>query len=92
MHGFLFSFRKPTHYIYIYDTTYLSENIGSLSPTPSQSVYSRGNMIVSQRRTSDMKSSEGNIFTFNLLFRIRGFLTFRMKLGTNLVLSSFVST
>ncbi|XP_076475776.1 phosphodiesterase 8 isoform X5 [Bombus vancouverensis nearcticus] len=56
---FSISLKKPTHYIYIYDTTYLSENIGSLSPTPSQSVYSRGNMIVSQRRTSDMKSSEG---------------------------------
>ncbi|XP_071862597.1 phosphodiesterase 8 isoform X2 [Bombus fervidus] len=56
---FSISLKKPTHYIYIYDTTYLSENIGSLSPTPSQSIYSRGNMIVSQRRTSDMKSNEG---------------------------------
>lgn len=53
--------RKPTHYIYIYDTTYLSENIGAISPPTTQAhVYPRGSFLVSQRRTSDVKSgSEG---------------------------------
>lgn len=52
-----FPFRKPTHYIYIYDTTYLSENIGALSPSPSQIGFQR--TLVAQRRMSDLKSNEG---------------------------------
>ncbi|CAK9826092.1 High affinity cAMP-specific and IBMX-insensitive 3',5'-cyclic phosphodiesterase 8A [Anthophora retusa] len=54
---FCISLKKPTHYIYIYDTTYLSENIGSLSPTSSQPPFARANVVVSQRRTSDLKST-----------------------------------
>ncbi|XP_017795961.1 PREDICTED: high affinity cAMP-specific and IBMX-insensitive 3',5'-cyclic phosphodiesterase 8A-like isoform X2 [Habropoda laboriosa] len=58
---FCVSLKKPTHYIYIYDTTYLSENIGSLSPAPTQPPFIRANAVVSQRRTSDIKStSESN--------------------------------
>ncbi|CAL7936682.1 unnamed protein product [Xylocopa violacea] len=50
--------RKPTHYIYIYDTTYLSENIAALSPSPSQTGFQR--TLVAQRRTSDLnKPTEG---------------------------------
>ncbi|KOC59811.1 High affinity cAMP-specific and IBMX-insensitive 3',5'-cyclic phosphodiesterase 8B [Habropoda laboriosa] len=54
---FCVSLKKPTHYIYIYDTTYLSENIGSLSPAPTQPPFIRANAVVSQRRTSDIKST-----------------------------------
>ncbi|XP_076760668.1 phosphodiesterase 8 isoform X2 [Xylocopa sonorina] len=49
--------RKPTHYVYIYDTTYLSENIGALSPSPSQIGFQR--TLVAQRRMSDLKPNEG---------------------------------
>ncbi|XP_017759724.1 PREDICTED: high affinity cAMP-specific and IBMX-insensitive 3',5'-cyclic phosphodiesterase 8B-like isoform X3 [Eufriesea mexicana] len=53
---FSISLKKPTHYIYIYDTTYLSENIDSLSPSTSQITFARPT-VISQRRASDIKSS-----------------------------------
>ncbi|XP_015432489.1 PREDICTED: high affinity cAMP-specific and IBMX-insensitive 3',5'-cyclic phosphodiesterase 8A [Dufourea novaeangliae] len=60
---FCSALKKPTHYIYIYDTTYLSENIDPLSPLPSlaQTPFSKTVSVAvaatSQRRASDVKSS-----------------------------------
>ncbi|XP_076620125.1 phosphodiesterase 8 isoform X1 [Colletes latitarsis] len=50
--------KKPTHYIYVYDTTYLSENISPLSPppTPSQPTFPKVGAPLSQRRSSDVRS------------------------------------
>ncbi|XP_053999390.1 LOW QUALITY PROTEIN: high affinity cAMP-specific and IBMX-insensitive 3',5'-cyclic phosphodiesterase 8-like [Hylaeus anthracinus] len=51
--------KKPTHYIYIYDTTYLTENVGPLSPvtTPSQPLFPKPGVPTSPRRTSDVRST-----------------------------------
>ncbi|XP_076675891.1 phosphodiesterase 8 isoform X2 [Andrena cerasifolii] len=56
---FCITLKKPTHYVYIYDTTYLSENIGPLSPTSAP--FPKAVSSTSPRRTSDVKSgtSEG---------------------------------
>ncbi|XP_043517102.1 high affinity cAMP-specific and IBMX-insensitive 3',5'-cyclic phosphodiesterase 8 isoform X1 [Frieseomelitta varia] len=48
------SLKKPNYYIYIYDTTYLSENIELLS----SAMQPRGT-VVSQRKMSEIKSIEG---------------------------------
>ncbi|KAK9299102.1 hypothetical protein QLX08_007727 [Tetragonisca angustula] len=48
------SLKKPNYYIYIYDTTYLSENIELLCPT----MQPRGT-VVPQRKMSEIKSIEG---------------------------------
>ncbi|XP_076642149.1 phosphodiesterase 8 isoform X2 [Halictus rubicundus] len=61
---FCTSLKKPTHYIYIYDTTYLSENIDPQSPmspltTPLQqpAFPKTGPQSTTPRRSSDVKSS-----------------------------------
>ncbi|XP_034171921.1 phosphodiesterase 8 isoform X2 [Osmia lignaria lignaria] len=61
---FSITLKKPTHYIYVYDTMYLSENIDPLSPVINQvqqPSFPKPAGVVVQRRTSDMKSgnSEG---------------------------------
>ncbi|KOX73688.1 High affinity cAMP-specific and IBMX-insensitive 3',5'-cyclic phosphodiesterase 8B [Melipona quadrifasciata] len=50
------SLKKPNYYIYIYDTTYLSENIELLSPTSS---LQPRETVVSQRNMSEIKLIEG---------------------------------
>ncbi|XP_031848685.1 phosphodiesterase 8 isoform X1 [Nomia melanderi] len=60
---FCTTLKKPTHYIYIYDTTYLSENIDPLSsmsplPSPLQPPFSKvGPLTTTPRRPSDVKSN-----------------------------------
>ncbi|XP_076177149.1 phosphodiesterase 8 [Ptiloglossa arizonensis] len=52
--------KKPTHYIYIYDTTYLSENISPLSPVPvtSQPLFPKVSVTqTTPRRPSDVRSN-----------------------------------
>lgn len=50
------SLKKPNYYIYIYDTTYLSENIELLSPTSS---LQPRETVVSQQKMSEIKPIEG---------------------------------
>ncbi|XP_076276549.1 phosphodiesterase 8, partial [Lasioglossum baleicum] len=57
---FCTTLKKPTHYIYIYDTAYLSENIDPQSPMSplSTPVYPKvGAPNISPRRPSDVRSS-----------------------------------
>lgn len=61
---FCITLKKPTHYVYVYDTTYLSENAGPLSPIPSPLQPPQRVSILSatqQRKSSDVRSaaSEG---------------------------------
>ncbi|XP_076237354.1 phosphodiesterase 8 [Calliopsis andreniformis] len=73
---FCITLKKPTHYIYIYDTTYLSENIGSLSPIPtlSQPPFPKGIPPTSPRRTSDVRSANLNVIKLMIAGRRRSSL------------------
>ncbi|KAF7381372.1 hypothetical protein HZH66_013766 [Vespula vulgaris] len=54
--------KKATHYIYVYDTLYLLENSGPLSPINSPLQSTQRTSILSNRKSSDVKSalSEGH--------------------------------
>ncbi|XP_012230148.1 high affinity cAMP-specific and IBMX-insensitive 3',5'-cyclic phosphodiesterase 8 isoform X2 [Linepithema humile] len=59
---FCTTLKKPTHYIYVYDTTYLSENSAPISPVGSP-LHSpiRTSVLSNARKSSDVRSgiSEG---------------------------------
>ncbi|XP_076376029.1 phosphodiesterase 8 isoform X3 [Megalopta genalis] len=65
---FCTTLKKPTHYIYIYDTTYLSENIDPQSPmspfnVPMQPQFPKvASLPTTPRRPSDVKSSIADDF------------------------------
>ncbi|XP_014467435.1 PREDICTED: high affinity cAMP-specific and IBMX-insensitive 3',5'-cyclic phosphodiesterase 8A isoform X2 [Dinoponera quadriceps] len=59
---FCTTLKKPTHYIYVYDTTYLSENIAPISPIASPlHPPLRTSILSNARKHSDVRSaiSEG---------------------------------
>ncbi|XP_019699377.1 high affinity cAMP-specific and IBMX-insensitive 3',5'-cyclic phosphodiesterase 8 isoform X3 [Harpegnathos saltator] len=59
---FCTTLKKPTHYIYVYDTTYLSENIAPISPIASPlHPPLRTSILSNTRKPSDVRSavSEG---------------------------------
>jgi len=49
-------FRKPSHYIYVYDTTYLSENSVPISPISSPLHPPLKTSITNARKSSDVRS------------------------------------
>ncbi|XP_076393869.1 phosphodiesterase 8 isoform X3 [Megachile rotundata] len=53
---FSITLKKPTHYIYVYDTMYLSENIDPSVDKDQQPGLPKQSTVATQRRTSDMKS------------------------------------
>ncbi|XP_029161012.1 high affinity cAMP-specific and IBMX-insensitive 3',5'-cyclic phosphodiesterase 8-like isoform X2 [Nylanderia fulva] len=59
---FCTTLKKPTHYVYVYDTTYLSDNSAPISPigSPSHPPF-RASVLSNARKSSDVKSgiSEG---------------------------------
>ncbi|XP_025265332.1 high affinity cAMP-specific and IBMX-insensitive 3',5'-cyclic phosphodiesterase 8 isoform X2 [Camponotus floridanus] len=57
---FCTTLKKPTHYIYVYDTTYLSDNSASISPVGSPSHPSfRPSVLYTNTRKPSEKSGEG---------------------------------
>lgn len=80
--NFILFCRKPTHYIYIHDTTYLMENMGVMISALQQ--HPRGSLNSLRRVSFDVKStgSDSNIFFFNfiVLFIVKHCLLFCFRL------------
>ncbi|KAL6426590.1 hypothetical protein ACFW04_009181 [Cataglyphis niger] len=57
---FCITLKKPTHYIYVYDTTYLSDNSAPISPVGDPShPPSKPSVYLNTRKPSDVRSREG---------------------------------
>ncbi|XP_070159493.1 high affinity cAMP-specific and IBMX-insensitive 3',5'-cyclic phosphodiesterase 8 isoform X2 [Polyergus mexicanus] len=54
---FCITLKKPTHYIYVYDTTYLSDNSAPISPVGGPSHPPFRPSVLNTRKPSDVRSS-----------------------------------
>ncbi|XP_050457414.1 high affinity cAMP-specific and IBMX-insensitive 3',5'-cyclic phosphodiesterase 8-like isoform X2 [Cataglyphis hispanica] len=54
---FCITLKKPTHYIYVYDTTYLSDNSAPISPVGDPSHPPFKPSVLNTRKPSDVRSS-----------------------------------